>query len=70
MLRSRINSWYRRGTRDTQISGLCRQESRNASAAAPQFSRKGTLPLLSRLQREFIVRCVDFDGVADAVASH
>jgi hypothetical protein len=70
MLRSRINSWYRRGTRDTQISGLCREESRNAPAAAPQFSGKGALPLLSLPQCGRIVPCVDFDGVADAVAPH
>jgi len=70
MFRSRINSSYRRGTLDTPISGLSRQEGRNPAAAAPKLRRQWTLLLGGLLQRGLVVRRVDLDGVSDAVAAH
>ena len=58
------------GTFDTAFYGLSREKGRYAPAAAPQFGRQGALARSGFLQRGFIVRRVDFDGVADAVASH
>jgi hypothetical protein len=49
---------------------LSRQQSGNPPTAAPQLRRQDAFALPGFLQRGFVVRRVNFDGVTDAIAAH